>query len=121
MTERVNPIRSVDGAAVPCPAAFTWRLDDVSGSGAGRTEDGLMHTKRMRQTAGIDLSWNAVDTATVSAILRAFAPEYVSVTYLDPVAGDFVTADFYVSGRTSPMYNATRGLWNNVSFSIVQR
>ena len=30
-----NPIRSVDGVAIKCPSAYTYKLEDVSASDAG--------------------------------------------------------------------------------------
>lgn len=118
---QVNPIYSVDGASVKCPSTYLWELDDVSASDAGRTEDVVMHKKRLGQVVALELSWNNITTAEASAILNAFNPEYISVKYLDPKVGDFTTSTFYVGNRTAPMYNATMGLWSNVSFKIIKR
>lgn len=117
----VNPIESVDNVAVKCPAEYTYRLQDVSAPGAGRTEDMLMQKMRLGQKVKIDLKWSACTTDEVSAILQAFNPEYIEVKYLDAYAGAFVTKTFYVGDRSSPMYNATLGLWENVSFNIIER
>lgn len=117
----VNPIQSIDGAQIHCPSSFVWKLEDVSASDAGRTEDGLMHKKRIRQVIGIELAWNSITTEIASQVLNAFDPEYISMTYLDPKEGTFVTKTFYVGNRSSPLYNATSGLWENVNFNIIQR
>lgn len=117
----INPIQSINGTQIPCPSSFTWKLEDVSASDAGRTEDGLMHKKRIRQVIGIELAWNAVTTETASQVLKAFDPEYINMSYLDPKEGGFVTKTFYVGNRSSPLYNATSGLWENVSFNVIQQ
>ena len=117
----VNPIKFVDGYAVKCPSSYTYRLQDVSAPGAGRTEDMEMQKMRLGQKVKIDLSWSACTTAEVSAILQAFNPEYVSVEYLDPYANAWTTKTFYVGDRASPLYNATSGLWENVTFNIIER
>ena len=46
----LNPIRSVDGKAiVKSPSSYLWKLEDVSAADAGRTEDTVMHKKRVGQ------------------------------------------------------------------------
>lgn len=116
-----NPIRTVDGLGVKCPSSYLYKLEDISASDAGRTEDTVMHKKRIGQVVGIELSWQNVTTAEVSALLKTFNPEYIEVCYLDAMAGDYQTSIFYVGNRSAPMYNATLGLWQNVSFNLIKR
>lgn len=116
-----NPIQSVDGKAIQCPSAYTWKLEDISASDAGRTEDTVMHKMRIGQVVGLELSWNGLTTAEVSAVLKAFNPEYITVKYLDAMEGIYVTSEFYVGNRSAPMYNAKMGLWQNVSFNLIER
>lgn len=116
-----NPINSVNGASIPCPSSYTWELEDISASDAGRTEDTVMHKNRIGQVVALNLSWQNISTAKASQILNAFNPEYISVNYLDPKSGGYVTSTFYVGNRSAPMYNATLGLWSNVSFKIIKR
>ena len=119
-TER-NPIRSVDGKSIKCPSSYLWKLEDISASDAGRTEDTVMHKKRIGQLVGIELSWQNIPTSDVSSILKAFNPEYVMVCYLDAMQGKYITSEFYVGNRSVPMYNAAKGLWQNVSFNLIER
>lgn len=116
-----NPIRSVDGHSVKCPSAYTWKLEDISSSDAGRTEDTKMDKMRIGQVVGLELSWKNLTTEEVSAILRAFNPEYIMVSYLDAMAGTYVESEFYVGNRSAPLYNAAKGLWSNVSFNLIER
>jgi len=121
MSTENNPIRSVDGKSVKCPSSYLYKLEDISASDAGRTEDTMMHKKRIGQLVGLELSWQNITTEEVSAILKAFNPEYIMVCYLDAKEGKYVTSEFYVGNRSAPMYNATKGLWSNLSFNIVER
>lgn len=121
MSTENNPIRSVDGKSVKCPSSYLYKLEDISASDAGRTEDTTMHKKRIGQLVGLELSWQNITTEEVSAILKAFNPEYIMVCYLDAKEGKYVTSEFYVGNRSAPMYNATKGLWSNLSFNIVER
>lgn len=80
-----------------------------------------MHKKRIGQLVKLELAWNNVTTAEASAILTAFNPEYINVRYLDAKSGSFQTREFYVGDRSAPLYNATLGLWSNISFNIIER
>lgn len=117
----VNPILFVNGSAVAAPSSYVWGLQDVSASDAGRTEDTLMHKERLSQKVKIELSWKYATIAEAAAILTAFNPEYVSITYLDAKAGDFLTKTFYVGDRSAPLYNATLRLWENISFNVIEQ
>lgn len=119
--DEYNPIRSVDGKAVYCPASFTYDLIDVSDSDAGRTEDTEMQKMRIGQAVKLHLGWQNIETKVVSEVLRAFNPQYITVCYLDGLDGAYRTAEFYVGDRSAPMYNAKLGLWSNVSFDIIER
>lgn len=116
-----NPIASINGATIKCPSKYQYELQDVSASDAGRTEAVTMDKKRIGQCVKVELSWAYLTTAEASAILRAFNPEYITVRYLDLLSGAYRTSEFYVGDRTAPMYNAEMGLWENVSFNIIER
>lgn len=121
MADENNPIMSVDGKAVKCPSSYLWKLEDISEADAGRTEDVKMHKKRIGQFVGLELAWQNIKTADVSAILKAFDPEYINVKYLDAKEGKYLTKEFYVGNRSAPLYNARKALWSNVSFNIIER
>ena len=71
MENENNPIRSVDGHSVKCPSAYTWKLEDISSSDAGRTEDTKMDKMRIGQVVGLELSWKNLTTEEVqSYVLR---------------------------------------------------
>jgi hypothetical protein len=121
MPSNYNPIQSVDGATVPCPSSYTYKLSDISAADAGRTEDTTMDKMRIGQCVHLELQWSYLTTAEVSTVLTAFNPEYISVTYLDAKAGDYLTSTFYVGDRSAPLYNSVKGRWTNVSFNIIER
>lgn len=116
-----NPIRSVDDVSVPCPSGYQWSENDVSASDAGRTEDTKMHKMRLGTCVKLQLSWQNITTEKASRILAAFAPQYISVCYLDPHAGGYRTKEFYVGDRSAPLYNAKLGVWSGLSFNIIER
>lgn len=121
MADEYNPIKSVDGKAVKCPSGYQWKLQDISDSDAGRTEDTVMDKKRIGQCVKLELEWQNVTTEQASAILKAFNPEYVMITYLDAMQGGYVTSEFYIGDRSAPMYNCQKGIWSNIAFNAIER
>lgn len=116
-----NPIRSVNGVAVKSPSSYKWKLEDLSASDAGRTEDTVMDKKRIGQLVGIELQWNKVSIPDASTILKQFNPEYITVVYLDAMEGDYIERVFYVGERSAPLYNGELGLWDNITFNLIGR
>ena len=116
-----NPLRSVDGKLVKCPSSYQWKMQDISASDAGRTEDTKMDKKRIGQIRKIELEWQNVSITDAAAILQAFNPEYIEVCYLDAMTGTYRTSELYVGDRSTPLYNAKLGVWNNVAFNIIER
>ena len=113
----------VDGEWIKTPSTFNWGLQDVSGSDAGRTQDAVMHKNRIAQKRKIDLAWANPTKEETHAILVAFNPEYVDVTYWDPLDGKNVTRTFYVGDRSAPVKTWYVGnqRYASVSFNIIER
>lgn len=114
---------TVDGAEMPCPSSFTWGLQDVSDSDAGRTLDTIMHKNRKGQKRKISLSWIAKDWQTTQKIMQAFNPEYIMVKYPDMLSGQYETREFYVGDRTAPvkLWGSWKKIIDNISFDIIER
>ena len=113
----------VNGAVIKTPSSFSWGLQDVSDSASGRTQDALMHKNRIAQKRKIQLSWNNPTKDETAAILQAFNPEYVYVTYPDALSGAEETREFYVGDRSAPMkiWTVNNKRYSQVSFDIIER
>ena len=119
-----NPIKSIDGATdIPCPSSYTWELEDVSGKGAGRTEKNVkMNKMRIGQISACTFIWQGLTTAKANKVLKAFNSEYIFASVLDPLVGGYTgEVEFYVGNRSAAMFDARRGLWNDITFRIVRR
>lgn len=114
---------TVDGVAIKDPSSFSYGLQDVSSSEAGRTQDSLMHKLRVAQKVKIALSWSMLTPAETSAIMQAFNPEYVTVTYPDALRGTDRTAVFYTGDKTAPMKSwfVNNQYYETLSFDIIER
>ena len=120
MADQYNPIQTVDGVEVPCPSKYEWSVNDVSDADAGRTEDGKMHKMRIARKRKLELEWKNVTGTVAKAVLTAFAPEYVTVKCLDPLAGGWATKKFYSGDQKASAYNTRLGVWT-VSFNVIEQ
>lgn len=118
--QQYNPIRSVDGKVIPVPSKYKWTVNDVSAADAGRTEDSLMHKKRVARKRKLELEWQNVSMSVANTVLTAFAPEYVNVNCLDPLANGYVTKRFYSGDQESSAYSVRLDKWT-VSFNIIEQ
>ena len=121
MADANSPIQQIDSSTnIPTPSKYDWKLSDVSSADAGRTEDGLMHKMRITQKVHLELEWQNVSDTDASTILNAFQPEYISVTYFDYKANDFLTKRFYVGDRSVSAYNRVKKI-GTISFNIIEQ
>lgn len=113
----------VDGTAIKDPSSFTWGIQDVSDSAAGRTQDTIMHKNRVGQKRKLSLAWNGIRPDVASKILQVFNNEYVNVTYPDALSGKDETRTFYVGDRTAPMkiWTLNNKLYSQLAFEIIER
>lgn len=118
--QNYNPIKTVGGVAVACPSTYNWTVNDISDPDAGRCESGLMHKNRITRKRKLELEWKNVSMAVANAVLTAFAPEYVSVNCLDPLANGYDTLTFYSGDQGASSYNVKLDKWT-VSFDLIER
>lgn len=113
----------VDGTAVKSPSSMTIGFQDVSNSDAGRTQDALMHKNLVARKRKIDLAWSSPTPAEAHAILTAFYPEYIDVSYYDPLDGATVTRTFYSGDKSAPVkiWSTNNKRYESISFNIIER
>lgn len=117
----MNVIKSIDGVPFPyIPSSYNYELEDISASDAGRTEDTIMHKKRLRQVRAIELGFQNIHTDKASAILTAFQPEYMMIEYFEPLTNSYQTRKFYVGNRHAPLYSEVLGIISSLSFKIIE-
>ena len=112
-----------DGVLIKTPSVFSWGLQDISDSDAGRTDDTVMHKNRIGQKRKISLAWNNPTREETASILQTFNPEYIMVTYPDALSGLNETREFYVGDRSAPMkiWTINNKRYSQISFDIIER
>lgn len=118
-----NSMIMVNGQPIKTPSVFDWGLNDVSASDAGRTSDALMHKNRVARKRKIALAWNSPTKEEAHAILSAFAGEYFTLTYWDPLDGRTETRTFYSGDQDAPVKSWTinNKTYSQVKFDIIER
>lgn len=113
----------VDGKTFKCPSKLKWKKSDISGSDAGRTDDTLMHKNRVGKKRALSLGWVNLSKQEIHEILVAFDPEYVFVTYWDPLDGKDVTREFYTGDIEANVKWWAKGKerYSTLDFDIVER
>ena len=118
-----NTMLKVDGVKIKTPSEFSWGVNDVSASDAGRGEDTLMHKIRKSRKRKIKLKWTMLSPEEARDILIAFSPEYFDVTYFDPLIGDTVTKKFYSGDQEMPVkiWTVDNKRYESLTLDIIER
>lgn len=113
----------VNGQKFKCPSKLRWKKSDISAADAGRTEDTLMHKNRIGKKRTLSLGWTNLSKTEIHEILVAFDPEYVHVTYWDPLDGGEVTREFYTGDMEADVkwWHKGRERYSSLSFAIIER
>lgn len=102
---------------------FKWQRYDIDDPNTGRTLDGLMHRGRVATKIRLDIKCRPLTATELNTVLNAILPEYVTVTYSDPMLG-LVTKTMYSNNNP-----ATHALlkpdgtewWDGITFPLVER
>lgn len=118
---------SIDGTDITNLIAYQgvqWKRNDIDGPNAGRTLSGLMVRDRVVTKIRLDITCRQLTLPEVRMLLNLLMPEFVSVTYDDPMDG-LVTRTMYANNNGAQFLFArdedTKEWWDNVSFPLVER
>lgn len=92
---------SIDGIDITGMIAFQglkWTRADVDGPSAGRTLSGLMIRDRVATKIRLDITCRPLKSAELRTLLNLLLPEFVQVTYDDPMYG-LVTKTMYANNN----------------------
>lgn len=116
---------TVGGFDFPEPSSYDANVATIVDS--GRNVDGYVVGSIVRpDVAKISLSWRYLTVSQWSAILSCFSRSfYNSVTFFNPVTGDYDTRTMYVSDRPSAMFRRDPESgevigWTGCSLSLVE-
>jgi len=106
------------------PSTFQVMPFDLDAEeGTGRTADGQGYRSRIAVKRQIEMSWGPLPWATMSKLLRSMRDSYFSVTYPDPMSGQFETRTFSVGNRPAP-FAVSKGseiMWSGLKVTLTER
>ena len=103
---------------------FKWTRSDIDAQNAGRSiEDAYMYRDRVATKIRLDITCRPLRTYEATIVLSAILPEYVSVTYLDPMEGGYVTKEMYSNNNPATFAIQKNGyaLWSGITFPLIER
>ena len=116
-------INGVDMTPYIALGGIKWQRYDVDSPETGRTLDGVMHRGRVTTKIRLDITCRLLKAGEASIVLNAILPEYVSVTYDDPMYG--TTTKTMYSNNNPAVYQFKRPngdeYWSGVTFPLVER
>jgi len=113
----------IDGVTMPAPSKLDWSIQDVSIGESGRDDTGYMFKGRVTSKRKLVLEWAGKDPVTCKAVLEAVQPEYIEVTYFDPLMGETTTKTFYTGDRSTKVkiWSENNKIFETISFDIIER
>ena len=118
----MSTVFKIDGDPIYEPSSALVSIEPIHGEGSGRTEDGTMHTEIISLgKRKIEIRYNVLTQDELSTLLGKITKQYYNFTYQDPKDG-VKTIECYGTPVTQDLYGLFyNGLWQNVSFSCIER
>lgn len=102
---------------------FKWQRYDIDSPETGRALNGLMYRGRVATKIRLDIKCRPLTATELNTVLNAILPEYVTVTYSDPMYGT-VTKTMYSNNNPAVhalTYPDGTEWWSGISFPLVER
>jgi len=101
-----------------------WQRADVDGPNAGRVLSGDMVRDRRAIKIRWDITCRPLTDAELSTMLTLIQPEFVWLTYSDPVTNSTASGQFYANNFPVQLAHITRNgkqYWTGLTFPLIQR
>lgn len=116
-------INNIDMTPYIATGGVKWQRNDIDSPDTGRAMDGMMYRGRVATKIRLDITCRLLRADELRIVLNAILPEYVTVTYDDPMYGR-VTKTMYSNNNPAvyqfPKANGTEW-WSGVTFPLVER
>lgn len=116
-------INGVDMTPYVAYGGLKWQRYDIDSPDTGRAMNGLMYRGRVTTKIRLDVTCRPLTARELRIVLNAILPEYVTVTYDDPMLGT-VTKVMYANNNPAT-YQVKRPngreYWTGVTFPLIER
>jgi hypothetical protein len=121
-------IDGVDILPYVLEGGIEWSRNDVDSSAAGEMQDGTVDRDRIIMRRKMTVSVGELLTADMKIVQQAIYPQWVSVTFLDPLEGEVITRTFYsnnvacTAGKKTKLKDGTNSVkWRKFSFPLIEK
>ena len=107
-----------------------WQRNDIDAPETGRALDGLMYRGRITTKMRLDITCRPLTASELQTIMTLIQPEYVTVTYYDPMLGLRSNIEMY-SNNHPASYLISKPLktnpvtyveyWTGITFPLIER
>lgn len=100
-----------------------WQRQDLDGPNSGRAMDGTMYRDRITTKFRWDVTCKPLTAQETATILSLIQPEYITVTYTNPITNTEETSEFY-SNNIPAQYLMKIGneeYWGGITFPVIER
>ena len=116
-------INGIDMTPYIAYGGLKWQRYDIDSPDTGRAMNGLMYRGRVTTKIRLDVTCRPLSASELRTVLNAILPEYVTVTYDDPMLGT-VTKVMYANNNPAT-YQVKRPngreYWTGVTFPLIER
>lgn len=116
-------INGIDMTPYIALGGLKWSRNDVDAPETGRDMSGTMHRGRVATKIRLDITCKPLNQNEIGIVLNLIQPEYVTVTYDDPMLGT-VTKVMYANNNPAVFQFAKsdgREYWGGVTFPLIER
>lgn len=112
---------SINGVALPTPTTLEIGIMDISK--AERNAKGTMIIERVTTKRKLFFTYAFLTESEASTVLKAVAPTYYNVTYIDPQDKRAKSGSFYCGDRQLGMVDYMDGVprYKDLSFDLIER
>ena len=116
-------INGIDITPYIAYGGLKWSRNDIDAPNTGRAMNDLMYRGRVATKIRLDVTCKLLKGEELRTVLNTILPEYVTVTYDDPMEGT-VTKTMY-SNNNPAVYQLKKPdgteYWSGVTFPLVER
>lgn len=121
----VLSINGIDMLPYIARQGLKWSRNDIDGPNAGRSSmDGSMIRDRVSVKARLDITCRPLTSSEKKIVFQAIYPEFVTVTYTDPISDETVTKMMYSNNiSASFLMRKSDGTewWSGITFPLIER
>lgn len=104
-----------------------WQRADVDSAQATRTLDGSLQRARVATKIRLDITCRPLTATEAATILALIQPEWVTVTYSDPMSGTRSNVVMYSNNNPASYLmqktngNTTTEYWDGITFPLIEK